>query len=362
MSVLLAALPMHGALAGVAGLADEALPPLTGSRAFTAWELDPWLLAGICLAAALYLAGVARLRRRGVAWPIGRSVAFLGGGLGTIAVATMSALGAYDDTLFSVHMVQHMVLAMISPVFLALGAPITLALRATGPRTRHALVRALHSRVARVLTWPPLTWVHFVALPFALYFSGWYEATLRNDVLHEWLHVQFLVAGCLFIWPLLGLDPMPRRLGYPARMLMAFLVLPFHAFLGLSIMIGHTVIAGDYYAALGRTWGPSLASDQQWGGGLLWASGDLVGLLLFGTMFFQWQRAEDRRARRDDRRLARVQAAPAWRQAPVAPSSVTESAAAAPDEPELLRPWWEVDPGPLADRMRREGWGAGGGD
>jgi cytochrome c oxidase assembly factor CtaG len=259
-------------------------------------------------------------------------------------------------------------------VFLALGAPITLALRATGPQVRHALVAALHSRLARLATWPPLAGLHFVALPFALYFSGWYEATLRNDVLHEWLHVQFLVAGCLFLWPLLGLDPMPRRPAYPARMLMAFLVLPFHAFLGLSIMISHKVIAADWYAALHRTWGPTLASDQQWGGGLLWASGDLVGLLLFGTMFFQWQRAEERRARRDDRRLAREQAAPVWRRAavPSAPLDADPAGAGAVaggrDEPELLRPWWEVDPGPLAERMRRQGWGsdgaegAGGGD
>src|SRR4051812_32214829 len=224
---------MHGA--GIARVAEEALPPLQGSRILTEWEIDPLLLAGTCLVAALYVAGVARLHRRGVGWPVGRSVAFLAGGLGTFLIATMSSLGAYDDTLFSVHMVQHMVLAMVSPVFLALGAPVTLALRATGPRLRHALVAALHSRVALFLTWPPIAWVHFVALPFVLYNSRWYEATLRNDMLHEWLHVQFLVAGCLFLWPLLGLDPMPRRLSYPARMLMTFLVLPFHAILGLSI-------------------------------------------------------------------------------------------------------------------------------
>jgi putative copper resistance protein D len=216
------------------------------------------------------------------------------------------------------------------------------------------VVALLHSRVARFLTFPPVAWAHFVALPFVLYNSGWYEATLRNATLHEWLHAQFVVAGCLFFWPLLGLDPMPRRLGYPARLLMVFLTLPAHAILGLSIMIQRHLIAGDYYRALGRTWGPTLSADQNMGGGLLWASGDLVGLLFFGVLFFQWQRADERKARRDDRRLAREQAGAQWRVA------VPEPAAAGADrEPVLVRPWWEVDPGPLAERMRREGWQRG---
>lgn len=339
-------------------VAEELLPPLTGGRWVTSWELDAWLLAGLVVAAALYLAGVVRLRRRGVAWPVGRTVAFVVGGLGTIAVATMSALGAYDDTLFTVHMVQHMVLAMVSPVFLALGAPITLLVRATGKATRRTVVAVLHSRVARLVTWPPIAWVHFVALPFALYNSGWYEATLRNAVLHEWLHVQFVVAGCLFFFPILGLDPMPRRLGYPARLMMTFLVLPFHTILGLSIMMQHGIIAQDYYASLGRDWGPTLAADQNMGGGVLWGSGDLVSILFFGALFFQWQRAEDRRARREDRRLDR-EYAPA--PAPATSADGRNGRAAAPrepvPEPVLTRPWWEVDPGPLAERMRRQGWG-----
>jgi putative copper resistance protein D len=346
-------------------VADEVLPPLTGSRLLTTWELDPWVLAGLLVAAGLYVAGVVRLRRKGVAWPVGRTLAFVVGGLGTIAIATLSAVGAYDDTLFTDHMVQHMVLAMVSPVFLALGAPITLVLRAANKPVRHAVVAIVHSRVARFVSAPPIAWAHFVALPFVLYNTGWYEATLRNATLHEWLHVQFLAAGCLFFWPLLGLDPMPRRLGYPARILMVFLTLPAHAILGLSIMIQRHVIAFDYYAALHRTWGPTLQADQNAGGGLLWASGDLVGLLFFGVLFFQWQRADDRKARRDDRRLAREQAGAAWRVVPQPAPQPAAGERAVPavaavgdvaDEPMLVRPWWEVDPGPLADRIRRERW------
>ena len=271
---------------------DEALPPLTGHRLVTAWQWEPWAIAGLLLAAGLYLAGVATLRRRGVSWPVGRSVAFLAGGIGTLAVALLSPLGTYDDTLFTVHMVQHMLLVMVVPVFLALGAPVTLLLRVARRDVRRVAVALLRSRASRLVSWPPLAWAHVVALPFVLYNSGWYEATLRSDTLHQWLHLQFVVAGCLFFWPLLGLDPMPHRIGYPARMLLTFLMLPAHAILGLSIMIQRHLIAGDFYAALHRDWGPTLQADQNTAGAVLWASGDLVGLLLFGVMFAQWQRAD----------------------------------------------------------------------
>lgn len=85
----------------------------------------------------------------------------------------MSGLAAHDDTLFSIHVVQHMLLGMIAPVFLALGAPMTLALRTASPATRRRLVAVIHSRYARVLAHPLAGWLIFVVSPFALYFTGW---------------------------------------------------------------------------------------------------------------------------------------------------------------------------------------------
>ncbi|HSV65089.1 MAG TPA: cytochrome c oxidase assembly protein [Mycobacteriales bacterium] len=298
-------------------LADAgSLPPFTPARFFTESRVDPFLATCLLLAGAAYLAGVRRLRLRGDTWSRGRTASFVGGGLGTVAVATMTGLGTYDDTLFSVHMVQHMVLSMVSPVFLALGAPVTLALRTLSPARRRALVAVLHSGVARVLTFPLVGWLAFVANPFVLYFSPLYEASLRNDVLHEALHLHLLLVGCLFLWPLVGLDPVPGRVAYPLRFLLLFLALPFHAILGLSIMSGHEVIAGDYYAGLHLAWSDP-ASEQRVGGGLLWASGDLVGLLMLGSVAFQWMRASEREAEREDRRLDRLEAQAA-RQAAVA--------------------------------------------
>lgn len=282
--------------------------PLTSTRAFTEWQFDPIVVAALLVGAGLYLLGVRRLRARGDAWSVARTVSFVGFGLGSIAVATLSSLGVYDDTLFSVHMVQHMVLSMVAPVFMALGAPVTLALRALHGRPRQTLVTVLHSRVAGVLGSPLVTAPIFVGTMFVLYFTPLYQATLEHDWLHELTHVHFVLAGCLFFWPILGLDPLPGRLHPLMRIGVLFVTLPMHAWLGISIMGGHQIIAGHYYQELGRTWGPSLASDQAIGGGLLWASGDFISILLFIAIFVQWVRADEREAKRTDRRMDRAEA------------------------------------------------------
>ena len=288
------------------GGTGEDLGPLGLGSFLTAWELA-WLpIVGVLAVGGLYLYGVHRLRARGDRWPVGRVVVFVGLGLGLFLFATTSALAVYDTTLFWAHMAQHMVLAMLVPVFLALGAPITLALRTLPSRGRHRLLAVLHSRVARILTFPVVAGVLFVTTPFALYFSGWYEATLRNPALHELNHVHFVLVGCLWFWPILSVDPLPNRMPYPLRLLAVFATMPLHAFLGVAILTSSTVIAADWYLAVGRDWGPSLLDDQHLGGGLLWAAGDLVSLVVLGALFLQWARASEREAVREDRRLDRL--------------------------------------------------------
>jgi putative copper resistance protein D len=263
-------------------------------------------------AAGLYLLGVRSLHRRGDAWPVGRTVMFVGVGMGAFYVATSSGLAAYDTTLLSVHMVQHMVLAMLVPLALALGAPVTLALRTLPHTPRRWLLTVLHSRAAKVLTFPPLTLALYVVSPWALYFSGWYPATLDHVWLHELMHLHLVVVGMLFFWPIVGIDPVPGRVGYPARMLLVVLTLPFHAFLGVTIMGQETLLGGDHYRALhqlpGYGWLPDPLDDQHLAGGLLWSSGDLIGLVLLGVLFAQWVRSSMREAAREDRRLDLLEA------------------------------------------------------
>jgi putative copper resistance protein D len=281
-------------------------PPWSAEGLLTTWTLQ-WLpLLAIVAVGALYLYGVHRLRARGVHWPVGRTISFVGVGLGSAAYATMSALGAYDTVLISVHMVQHMVLSMVVPIFTAMGAPITLALRTLPVRGRRLLLRLLHSRVSQVLTHPVVAGGLFILNPFFLYFSGLYELSLRNGFVHDWLHLHFVVVGCLWFWPLLGIDPMPRRAPYPLRLIMVMITMPFHAFLGVILMQSASLIGEDWYLALGRDWGPSPLEDQRLAGGILWATGDIVAVVVFTVLFVGWMRSSEREAVREDRRLDRL--------------------------------------------------------
>lgn len=291
----------------IAAGGDNDLPPFTAGAIFTQIHLTSVIALFLLVAAALYGYGVYRLRLRGDHWPAGRTVAFVAGGLGSIASVTVSGLEAYDTQLLSVHMVQHMVLSMVGPIFLALGAPVTLALRTLPGDARKALLAVLHSRPARILTFPLVAFGLFVANPFVLYFTSLYRQTLEHAWLHEFVHVHFIVTGCLFFWPLLGLDPLPNRWAYPGRALLMVLSVPFHTVLGLTIMQSKTLLAGDYYPGLRLAWANPW-DDQVTAGGILWAGGEIVSVTMLGILVVQWIRQSEREARRIDRALDRAEA------------------------------------------------------
>ena len=287
--------------------APETLPRFTLGRAFTDWGIDPIPFVVTVWAVGLYVLGVGVLRRRGDRWPVGRTLSFVGLGMGAFFFATSSGVGRYDTTLLSLHMVQHMILSMVVPLALALGAPVTLALRTLPAAPRRWLLVALHSRVATVLSFAPLTFVLYIVSPWALYFSGWYDASLASAFVHQMMHVHLVLVGTLFFWPLMGIDPVPGRVSHPFRVLLTLMTLPFQAFLGVTIMGGTTLIGGAHYLALRegpmRAWLPPVLDDQHLAGGILWASGDLIGVLFFAVLFIQWVRQSVREAAREDRRL-----------------------------------------------------------
>ncbi len=297
--------------ARVLASAPDTLPEPGWDTFWSQWSLPLVPTVVTVWAAGLYVLGLLALRRRGDRWPAGRTLAWATGLL-AFHLATSSGFAAYDTTLLSSHMVQHMVLSMVVPLALALGAPVTLALRTLPARPRRWLLAVLHSRVARVLSFPPLTLALYVASPWALYFSGWYRASLESVWVHEAMHVHLVAVGALFFWPLVGVDPLPGRVGYPVRMLLSVLTLPFHAFLGITIMGQERLLGGDWYPSLHDgpmgAWLPDPADDQQLAGGLLWSSGDLVGLVIFGVLFAQWVRSSLREAAREDRRLDLLEA------------------------------------------------------
>lgn len=281
-------------------------PPTLARLAFD-WRFDVVYGSAAVLLAIAYALGVRRLRRRGDAWPVGRTAAWSAGCV-VLLLATSSGIGRYAPALFSVHMGQHMLLGMLAPILLVLGAPVTLALRALPPagRTgaagpREWLLAAVHAPFARVLTHPFVTLPLFVGSYYALYFSGLFDAALYEHWAHLAMNAHFLVVGVLFFWPLVGIDPSPRRWPPAARLGIVFASVPFHAFFGVAIMSGHNVIGGGFYRALGLPW-VDLVADQHLAGGLAWASGEVPLLLVVIALVVQWSRQDERSARRDDRR------------------------------------------------------------
>jgi putative copper resistance protein D len=276
-------------------------PPPSVDRILLDWTIEPVTAVLTVLAVVLYLGGVRRLARRGRRWPVARTVSFLVGSA-ILGFATMSGLAQYEDVLFSVHVVQHLLLSMAGPILIALAAPVTLALQAAHRPTQVFLLRLLHSGVVRVLTHPAFIWVVFGGTLFVLYFTSLYELSLRNEVVHLWLHLHFVVSGLLFFWVVVGLDPSGWRLPHWQRLLLVLAAVPFHVFLGVALLGSSQVIAAGWYEELGRTWGASPLADQRTGAGLLWLVGDALALVTAAILLRQWMHADERDAVRQDRR------------------------------------------------------------
>ncbi|WP_405935691.1 cytochrome c oxidase assembly protein [Streptomyces sp. NBC_00726] len=280
------------------------LPPFTLGRGLH-FSADPFFLIGCVLAVLLYGYGVLRLRRRGDEWPVGRTVVFVAGVL-TIALVMCTRLNDYGMVMFSVHMVQHMVISMLSPILLLLGAPVTLALRAlpVAPRgtkgPRELLLMLLHSRYMKIVTHPAFTIPLFIASLYGLYFTPLFDHLMGSTTGHLVMMVHFLAVGLFFFWPIMGVDPGPHRPGYVMRMLELFAGMPFHAFFGIALMMASTPMV-EVYKNPPSSLGIEALSDQSAAGGIAWAFSEIPSVVVLVALVFQWYRSEQRTAKRSDR-------------------------------------------------------------
>lgn len=293
-------------------LTGDPLPPeLTPIRFITAWKLDlVWLV--ICVAAIVfYLVGVRRLYKRGDRWPIARTISWVTGLL-TLIYTTSGALNAYQEYLFSAHMIGHMVLAMGIPVLLVPGAPVTLLMRAVEKRhdesrgVREWVLWAVHTKYAQFVSNPLVAAVLFASSLVTFYYTPLFAWSTREHLGHQWMIVHFLITGYLFAQALIGIDPGPKRLPYAARLLLLIGAMAFHAFFGLSLMSGSGLLLADWYGAMGRTWGQNPVADQQTGGAIAWGIGELPTAVLTVIVSVQWFRADARDAKRLDRQSDRT--------------------------------------------------------
>jgi putative copper resistance protein D len=289
---------------------DFAGPP-TPVRVLFDWRFDLIFGTAALVFAALYVAGVRRLRRRGDAWPAGRTVSWLLGCLALLFV-TSSGLGRYMPAMFSMHMADHMLLSMLVPILLVLGGPVSLALRALPsagrddpPGMREWLLAALHSRVSRFLTNPVVATVLFVAGFYGLYLGGLFDAAVGSHMGHVAMNVHFLLSGYLFYWVVIGVDPTPRPIPPLAKVGVVFASLPLHAFFGVLLMGLQKVLGESFYRSLHLTWHTDLLGDQRLGGGIAWAAGEIPLVLVMIALLVQWTRSDQRTARRLDRAAER---------------------------------------------------------
>ncbi|MEV4611437.1 cytochrome c oxidase assembly protein [Kitasatospora sp. NPDC049258] len=283
----------------------QTLGPFTLSSSL-GWSPDWPFLIGALLALGLYLGGAVRLWRRGDRWPIGRLIAWVAG-VGTIALVTCTGLNDYGMVLFSAHMIQHMVLSMLSPILLLLGAPITLTLRALRPARkgsgrgpRELVVALLHSRYIRIVSHPAFTIPLFVASLYALYFSPLFDFLMQYRLGHLAMMVHFLAVGLLFFWPIMGVDPGPHRPGFVMRIIELFMGMPFHAFFGVAVMMAtHPLVTT--FGTDSAPPGTNLLNDQKIAGGITWAFGEIPTAIVLIALTLQWAKSEERQARRRDR-------------------------------------------------------------
>ena len=283
----------------------------TLSRVLFGYEPNSLIIGVLVLLVALYIKGVVVLTKRGDKWPVGRTVAFALG-ISAVDFATSGGLGLYANFSFSYHMIAHMVIGMIAPIGLVLGAPITLALR-TLPQGRNpqergvrgSLIAVLHSRIGIVFTNPIVALIIFDGSLFALYFTDLFAIMMASHVGHLFMTIHFLAAGYLFFSVIIGVDPNPRKIPHLLRIVVLFAAMSIHAFFSVALMSTTTLIDKGYYASLQTPWVSDLLADQKLGGSIGWAMGELPILLALIATFIQWMRDDSRESKRLDRNIAR---------------------------------------------------------
>ncbi|MGY3319354.1 cytochrome c oxidase assembly protein [Arthrobacter sp. TE12232] len=288
-------------------LSGYELPPeLTPERWLTEWRPDWLWIAVVVFALVAYVLGVWKILRRGDSWPWFRTVNWAVG-LVVLTYVTSGPPSVYGRVLFSAHMVDHMALTMVAPIFLVLGAPMTLALRALTPRRdssrgpREWLLIIIHSKFSQLVTHPLFAAANFAGSIVLFYYSDAFGYAMRDHVGHELMNLHFALTGYIFVLTMIGTDPLPRRAPYPMRLLLLLATMGFHAFFGVAIMGGTGLLAADYFGNLGRPWGPSALLDQQMGGAVAWGIGEVPTLLVAIGVAIMWSRSDARESKRTDR-------------------------------------------------------------
>ena len=294
-----------GIAESISGIAMPDAP--TWKNLFFTYVPDGAFLGLLIIITALYIRGVMILSKRGDKWPIGRTLSFAAAVIAA-DYATSGGLGVYAHFAFSYHMVAHMILGMIAPIGFVLSAPMTLALRTLPPgRTpeergiRGVLVALLHSKYFQFISNPIVALAIFDGSLFLLYMTPLFGDLMQSHGGHLFMNIHFLLAGMLFFHVIIGIDPTPKRLPHIVRIIVLFAAMSIHAFFSVALLSATTLLDGGYFQSLERPWNLDLLADQNTGGALGWAMGEIPIIFALIATFIQWVREDKKETRRIDR-------------------------------------------------------------
>ncbi len=294
-------------------LGYELPPHLTVADLVLHWRLDLVFGPVALLAAGAYLLGVRRLRRDGRSWPAAWTGCWLGG-CAVLLVTTSSGLASYGHAVFSVHMVDHMLLATLVPVLVVLGHGISLALEVTRAGLRSRLLSLLDAPAVRLARHPAVAWTAVAVTLFGLYPTGLFGSIVLEHWAHLAMDVAFLGTGLALFWPVLGYSVGERGLPAIGRIVMVFAVMALHAGFSAWLLGRATPVAAQFYGALQLPFLTDLLADQRRGAVLGWALGEVAVMVTVVVLVVRWTRAD--RAESDG-------AAVAWRDPRLAGDEVT---------------------------------------
>jgi putative membrane protein len=264
-------------------------------NAMTQWVFGPFaalVLVAVIAAAVWYLRAQAHLSARGRHWSAKRTVSFMAG-LVAVDAALQSPVAAFTADYFQAHVIQHLLLMVVAPPLLAMGAPMTLALQTSSRAGKVRLLSLLNSRPFQVLTHPLPVWFLYYFSMFAFFLTFALGFAMNHMWLMDLINLAFLFASTLFWWPIVGLDPIPHwQMGHGLRMANLMIGIPIESFLGLALLSSTHAVASMYTVA-----------GTHAGGAILWIGAEFFTFLALIPVFAQWVRFEERQGLRYDAQL-----------------------------------------------------------
>jgi putative copper resistance protein D len=276
------------------------IPPELSLESLLYWAWPPVVTVAVALVGLLWVRATRQVAREhpGNPYPRRRTISFVAA-LAFLLLALQSGIERYDETLFSMHMVQHLILLFPVPILLLQAGPVTLLLRVASPRWRARILAVLQSRAVGVISHPLVGWTLLIAVMWGTHLSTLFEAALGDPVIHNLEHVLYLSTALLFWAPIFSVDPIRHRLRGGSALAYLITQMPQNSFLGVAIMFSSSPLY-PHYVTLKRAWGPTPLEDQQLAGAIMWLVGDALFLAAIFVVLAALAKSEDRPQSRYD--------------------------------------------------------------